>query len=140
MFVRVRMPIGQPHQALLVIDRAIGSDQGLKFVYVLDAENKVQYRRVSVGALQADGLRVIAQGLKADDRVLVGGLQQVRAHMQIQSEPKAMPPRRQETGVSKEWTADSCLLTPESLELAMLSRFFIDRPIFATVAAHWLVG
>ena len=46
MFVRVRLPIGQPHPALLVIDRAIGSDQGLKFVYVVDAENKVQYRRV----------------------------------------------------------------------------------------------
>ena len=45
MFVRVRLPIGQPHPALLVIDRAIGSDQGLKFVYVVDAKNKVQYRR-----------------------------------------------------------------------------------------------
>ena len=43
MFVRVRLPIGQPHPALLVIDRAVGSDQGLKYVYVLDAENKVQY-------------------------------------------------------------------------------------------------
>ncbi len=102
MFVRVRLPMGQPHQALLVIDRAIGSDQGLKFVYVLDAENKVQYRRVTVGALQADGLRVIAQGLKSDDRVLVGGLQQVRPNMQIQPEPKTMPALGQagETGVS----------------------------------------
>src|SRR6185295_10689592 len=57
MFVRVRMPIGQPHPALLVIDRAIGSDQGQKFVYVVDAEHKVQYRRVTTGALQPDGLR-----------------------------------------------------------------------------------
>ena len=46
MFVRVRLPIGRPHQAVLVVDRAVGSDQGLKSVYVLDAENKVQYRRV----------------------------------------------------------------------------------------------
>ena len=43
MFVRIRLPIGQPHPALLVIDRAIASDQGLKYVYVLDADNKVQY-------------------------------------------------------------------------------------------------
>ena len=57
MFVRIRLPIGQPHPALLVIDRAIGSDQGLKYVYVVDAENKVQYRRVTTGALQEDGLR-----------------------------------------------------------------------------------
>jgi multidrug efflux system membrane fusion protein len=46
MFLRIRLPIGQPHPALLVVDRAIGSDQGLKFVYVVDAEKKVRYRRV----------------------------------------------------------------------------------------------
>ena len=50
MFVRIRLPIGQPHQALLVIDRAVASDQDKKFVYVLDAENKVQYKRVTTGA------------------------------------------------------------------------------------------
>jgi multidrug efflux system membrane fusion protein len=49
MFVRIRLPIGEPNQALLVIDRAIGSDQGLKFVYVVDAQHKVQYRRVTTG-------------------------------------------------------------------------------------------
>ena len=43
MFVRIRLPIGLPHPALLVIDRAVGSDQGIKFVYVLDSANKVQY-------------------------------------------------------------------------------------------------
>src|SRR6516165_3821622 len=51
MFVRVRLPIGQPHLALLVIDRAVASDQGIKFMYVLDSESKVQYRRVTTGAL-----------------------------------------------------------------------------------------
>jgi multidrug efflux system membrane fusion protein len=91
MFVRVRLPIGQPHQALLVIDRAIGSDQALKFLYVIDSEHKVQYRRVTTGALQEDGLRVITKGLNADDLVLVGGLPQVRPHMEIQPEPRPMP-------------------------------------------------
>jgi multidrug efflux system membrane fusion protein len=91
MFGRVRLPIGQPHQALLVIDRAIGFDQGLKFVYVVDGQDKVQYRRVTTGALQEDGLRVVTQGLNPDERVLVGGLQQVRPHMPIQPEPTAMP-------------------------------------------------
>ena len=70
MFVRIRLPIGVPHRALLVIDRAVASDQGLKYVYVLDAENKVQYRRVTTGALQDDGLRVIEEGLKPDDWVV----------------------------------------------------------------------
>jgi multidrug efflux system membrane fusion protein len=91
MFVRVRLPIGQPHPALLVIDRAIGSEQGQKFVYVVDADNKIQYRRVKTGALQEDGLRVITEGLRADDSVLVGGIQQVRPQMQIQPEPREMP-------------------------------------------------
>ena len=91
MFARIRLPIGSPAPALLVIDRAIGSDQGLKYVYVLDAENKVQYRRVTTGALEEDGLRVIAEGLKADDRVVVGSLQQVRLHAEVKPEPIAMP-------------------------------------------------
>ncbi len=91
MFVRVRLPIGQPRQRLLVIDRAIGSDQDLKFVYVVDANNKVQYRRITTGALQEDGLRVVSRGLDANDRVLVGGLQQVRPHQEIQPEDMAMP-------------------------------------------------
>jgi multidrug efflux system membrane fusion protein len=90
MFVRIRLPIGQSHPALLVIDRAIGFDQGLKYVYVLDAEHKAQYRRVTTGALQEDGLRVV-EGLRPDDRVVVGGLQQVRPRMQIRPDEVPMP-------------------------------------------------
>src|SRR5207244_10277194 len=94
MFVRVRLPLGEPHKAKLVIDRAIGSDQGLKFVYVVDAENKVQYRRVVTGALQEDGLRVIEpykpatgndpeSGVKPDEWVVVGGLPQLRPRVEV---------------------------------------------------------
>jgi multidrug efflux system membrane fusion protein len=91
MFVRIRLPIGPPHQATLVIDRAVGSDQGLKYVYVVDAENKVQYRRVATGPLQDNGLRVIAQGLKSGDRVVVGGLQQVRPRLEVRPDEIPMP-------------------------------------------------
>jgi multidrug efflux system membrane fusion protein len=91
MFVRIRLPIGQPHKGVLVVDRAISSDQGLKYVYVLDADNKVQYRRVTTGPLQDDGLRVITEGLKPDEWVVVGGLQQVRPRMEIQPDKVAMP-------------------------------------------------
>jgi multidrug efflux system membrane fusion protein len=90
MFVRIRLPMGQPHPALLVIDRAIASDQGLKYVYVLDAENKAQYRRITTGALQQDGLRVV-EGLRPADWVVVGGLQQVRPRMQIRPDKVSMP-------------------------------------------------
>jgi multidrug efflux system membrane fusion protein len=91
MFVRIRLPIGLPHPALLVIDRAIASDQGLKYVYVLDADNKVQYRRVTTGALQEDGQRVILDGLRSGEWIVVGGLQQVRPRMVIQPEQILMP-------------------------------------------------
>lgn len=106
MFVRIHLPIGPPHDALLVADRAIGSDQGLKFVYVLDRENKVQYRRVTTGALQEDGLRVIdryremvndkgetvsQQGVRPEEWVIVGALPQVRPRMEIDPEQVAMP-------------------------------------------------
>ncbi len=83
MFARIRVPIGAPHQALLVRDRAIASDQGLKYVYVIDAENKVQARRVTTGALEEDDLRVIEEGLNPDDWVVSGGLLQVRPRMLI---------------------------------------------------------
>ena len=98
MFVRIRLPIGPPHPALLVIDRAVASDQGLKYVYVLDAENKVQYRRVTTGPLQDDGLRVIAQGLKPDEWIVAGGLQLVRPLLQVEPERTPMPSLGQPTG------------------------------------------
>jgi multidrug efflux system membrane fusion protein len=85
MFARIRLPIGQPHPALLVVDQAIGSDQGLKYVYVVDGQNKVRYRRVTTGSLEPDGLRVV-EGVKADDRVVVGSLQQVKVNSEVQVE------------------------------------------------------
>jgi multidrug efflux system membrane fusion protein len=102
MFVRIRLPLGEPHPALLVIDRAIGTDQGLKYVYVVDAENKVQYRRVDVGSLQEDGLRVIKpavkgkdgkieRGLLPEEWVVVGALQQVRPRMEVKPDRVPMP-------------------------------------------------
>jgi multidrug efflux system membrane fusion protein len=90
MFVRIRLPIGEPHKALLIIDRAIQSDQGLKYVYVVDAQNKTQSRRVTTGALQEDGLRVV-NGIEANEWVVVGGIQQVRPRMEVQTEKTPMP-------------------------------------------------
>jgi multidrug efflux system membrane fusion protein len=91
MFVRVRLPLGPPHPALLVVDRAIQSDQGQKYVYVVNAENKTEYRQVGTGALQDDGLRAISSGLKADDQVVVGAIQQLRPNMQVTPQTTPMP-------------------------------------------------
>jgi multidrug efflux system membrane fusion protein len=91
MFVRVHLPMGEPHPGLLVVDRAIASDQGLKYVYVIDAQNKATYRRVTTGALESDGLRVISDGLKPGEWIAVGSLQQIRPNMQVQMEKMPMP-------------------------------------------------
>src|SRR3954447_1753294 len=84
-FARVRVPIGQAHQALLVSDRAIDNDQGRKIVYVVNEKNEVVARPVRLGALH-DGLREIERGLKPGERVVVNGLQQVRPGLTV--EPK----------------------------------------------------
>ncbi len=83
LFVRVRLPIGEPYQAILIEEEALGTDQGQKFLYVVDAENRAQYRRVQVGKLQ-NGRRVILDGLKQGERVVVNGLQRVRPGAVVQ--------------------------------------------------------
>ena len=62
---------------LLVPDRAVGFDQSKKFVYVVDANNKVSYREVELGP-SVDKGRVVQNGLKPGDRVIVDGIQAVR--------------------------------------------------------------
>jgi RND family efflux transporter MFP subunit len=71
-FLRIRVPLDtQP--GLLVPDVALGADQSGRYVLVVDAENKVEQREVTIGPLDK-GMRVIDAGLKADDRVIVAGL------------------------------------------------------------------
>jgi multidrug efflux system membrane fusion protein len=92
MFVRVKLPISQPHQALLVIDQAITSIQGRKNLYVIDDKDTVQELPVTIGQLQTDGLRVVqGKGLDAKTRVVVSKLLQVRPKMQIQPVLQPMP-------------------------------------------------
>jgi RND family efflux transporter MFP subunit len=76
-FVRVRLPIGDPHAARLVAERAIGTDQGQKYVLIVNAKHEVEYRPVKLGKLE-NGLRVIEEGLQGDEQVIVIGLQRAR--------------------------------------------------------------
>jgi RND family efflux transporter MFP subunit len=72
-FVRVRVPVDQQQDALLIPDTALGSDQGGRYVLVVNADNVVEQRKVQVGPLD-QGLRAIDAGLKGDDRVVIDGL------------------------------------------------------------------
>jgi RND family efflux transporter MFP subunit len=89
-FARVRVPIGVPHQALLVSERALDTDQGQKIVYILDKDNRVLSRPVRLGALH-EGLREITDGLKPVERVIVNSLQQVRPGLTVEPNLVEMP-------------------------------------------------
>jgi RND family efflux transporter MFP subunit len=73
-FVRVRVPYDKMGDALLVPDTALSSDQGGRYVLVVNGENVVEQRHVQIGQLEDGGLRVIEDGLKLDDRVVIAGL------------------------------------------------------------------
>jgi RND family efflux transporter MFP subunit len=75
-FVRIRVPIDKEQNALLVPDTALGSDQGGRYLLVVNGDNVVEQRKVQAGPLDG-GLRVIEGGLKADDRVVITGLLRV---------------------------------------------------------------
>ena len=82
LFARVRLPIGKPYKALLVPDEALLSDQGRKYLYVVNANNEVVYHDVELGQL-IEGLRVIKKGLSADEQVIVVGMQRVRPKQNV---------------------------------------------------------
>jgi multidrug efflux system membrane fusion protein len=86
-----RLSMGQPkaEQTLLVSERAVGTDQNKKYVMVVDAKDKAQYREVTLG-VSVDGMRVILSGLKAGERIVVNGLQRVRPGVTIKPEMVAM--------------------------------------------------
>jgi RND family efflux transporter MFP subunit len=90
LFARISVPLGQEENALLVPDQALGVDQQGEYVLVVTKDNKVEYRSVTTGILD-NGMRVIADGLEADDRVIVKGLQKARPGAEVT--PKEVDPK-----------------------------------------------
>ncbi len=89
LFARIRLVSRQSFDAAFVDDRAIGTDLGRKFVYVVDADNVVQYRAVETGRI-LDGLRIVTDGLAPNDVVIVNGLQRVRPGVTVAASQVAM--------------------------------------------------
>jgi multidrug efflux system membrane fusion protein len=81
-FARVRVPGSAKYQALLIPDQAVGTDQGQKFVYVVNAQDAVEYKSVQLGPV-IDGLRVVRTGLDSNDWVVVNGLMSVRPGVKV---------------------------------------------------------
>jgi len=82
LFARIRIPLSERHPALLVDERAIGTDQANKFVLTLTPTNTVQYQAVELGPL-IDGERVVRSGLEAGEKIIVNGLARVRPGMPV---------------------------------------------------------
>jgi len=93
LFARVRVPVGAPAPTLLVSERAVETDQGQKFVLVVGSDRVASYRTVTLGGT-VEGKRIVKDGLRPGDRVIVNGLQRVRPGMQVDpgTEAAAAPP------------------------------------------------
>ena len=87
MFGRIRVPGSPTYTALLVPDAAIGTEQVRKFVLVVGPDDVAQARYVTLGALTEDNLRIVKDGLKADDRVIVNGLMRARPGTKVTPQP-----------------------------------------------------
>jgi RND family efflux transporter MFP subunit len=89
MFGRIRVPGSPTYQALLVPDAAIGTEQARKFVLVVGVDNVAAAKYVMLGPVVDGNLRVIKDGLKADDRVIVNGLMRVRPGQKVTAQEQA---------------------------------------------------
>lgn len=84
LFVRCRLPLGEPRKSLLIPEQAVGTDQGRKFLYIINAKGEVTYRPVEVGTF-TEGLRVVTKGLEPDEQVVVSGLQRIRPGAKVEA-------------------------------------------------------
>jgi membrane fusion protein (multidrug efflux system) len=89
LFVSLRMPVEEREDALLVTERAIGSDQSGRYLLTVNSENVVEKKPIRMGRLE-DGLRVVEEGLLPDDQVVVNGLQRARPGAKVDPEQTDM--------------------------------------------------
>jgi multidrug efflux pump subunit AcrA (membrane-fusion protein) len=111
------VPVGLPYDTLFVPERALGSDQGQKFIYVIKNDNKAEYRQVSCGP-QMDDMRAINSGVGPKDRVVVTGLQRVRGGQVVnaQEEKKKAHSKKDEAKKDKQVAAqDTSPSTPTAV-------------------------
>jgi RND family efflux transporter MFP subunit len=92
MFARVEVPGSAPYEALMLPDAAIGTEQVRKFVYVVDKDDIARQRFVRLGQV-VDDLRVIKDGVSADDRVIVNGLMRARPGQKVTPEDQQAAPQ-----------------------------------------------
>ena len=91
MFARIRIPVSEPYDGVLINERAVGRDQGQTYVFVLNDQNEVVYRAIELGLPQGN-LRAVKAGLKGTERVVVNGLQRIRPGARVDPQEVLMEP------------------------------------------------
>jgi RND family efflux transporter MFP subunit len=91
LFVRVRIPVSEPYKALLIPERALATDQNIKFVYVVGNDGTATRRAVELGAQRGE-MRIVTSGLQVDERVISKGLQRVRPGQKVEAELEQSSP------------------------------------------------
>jgi RND family efflux transporter MFP subunit len=82
LFARVQLVGSDDYNAILIDDRAVNTDQSQKYVFLLGADNKVEYRKIKLGRV-IDGLRIVREGLKPGDVIVVNGAQRVHPGLTV---------------------------------------------------------
>jgi multidrug efflux system membrane fusion protein len=90
MFARIQLLGSGEYDAIVIEDRAIGTDQSQSFVLVLGADNKLEYRPIEAGRILDGGMRIVRKGLKPDEVIVVSGLQRVHPGTQVKPTMVAM--------------------------------------------------
>jgi RND family efflux transporter MFP subunit len=90
LFARIRLPGSSRYEALLLPDEAIGTDQTQRFAFVVNDQNTVEYRQVTLGPM-IDGLRVVRDGIKPEEWVIVNGVQRVRTGAKVDPQQQVIP-------------------------------------------------
>jgi membrane fusion protein, multidrug efflux system len=89
LFARIKLVANDSYDAILIDERAVGNDLGKKFVLVLKPDDTLEYRSVTLGT-RIDGLRVVEEGLRPADTIVINGLQHVAAGAKVQATRVAM--------------------------------------------------
>ncbi|MEX1199691.1 MAG: efflux RND transporter periplasmic adaptor subunit [Methylophaga sp.] len=122
LFARIKLVGSDSYQGILIDEKAIGTDLNNKFVLLVNAENQLEYRAVKLGE-KVNGLRIVREGLSANDKIVVNGLQRVMPNIQIDPKLVDMATKAQLAGLRKAQQ----LLDKTSTELAAEANSSADQ-------------
>lgn len=83
MFGKARLMGSAEHEALMISDDVIGTNQSIRFVYVLGKDNTVEVKNITLGPLHTNGFRIVREGLTKDDKLIVNNIQKIQPGMKI---------------------------------------------------------